>query len=812
MPMDLNNILITILTIIGVVVGISLFIGFAVYFFITRARNKAEEKNKFNLTFLQIKLPQQNEIEIKAAEQMFSGLMGFRKSFWQSLKSDQYRISFEIVSKEEGIGFYVVVPDDLVLAVEKQINAAYPQAEIDIINPNEVWDRGKYTAVMDLKLAGASYYPIKTYEDMGTDTLNYITSSMSKLDKDEVITIQYIIRPASNKWRNAGSQFINSVKAKNSSEKPTNIDPAFLQGIEKKIAKPGFDTVIRVIAIAKDKVVAETHLNSIQSAFEQFTDVTYNRFKSGGIRSSTRFVDEFIYRELHSIEWHIPILEKTIRRNTSLLTTAELATVFHFPNKDVQTPNIMWMGASKSPAPTEVPQQGFLLGKNYFRGVEKPVFINPEDRRRHMYIIGQTGTGKSEFLKAMALQDIKNGQGVAIIDPHGSDIDYILNRIPKERIDDVILFDVSDTERPLGINILSAETEEQKNMLINSFIALLYKLYDPNRSGIMGPQLERTIRNIMLTVMVDPEATLVDVLRMVIDPEYSKKFMPLITDPLVKRYWTDEIANTTDFHKSDKMGYFVSKFDRFVTERTMRNILGQPKSSFNFDSVMQDKKIFLADLSKGKIGEENSIFLGLLLVPRILMSALGRAKYYGKQDFPDFYLYVDEFQNFATPDFATILSEARKYKLNLIVANQFIAQLSADIKDAVFGNVGTLVAFRVGQDDAEYLEHQMNPVFKHADLINVPIGNAYMRLLVDGKPTVPFSMAVEWDKETNDISKKYTDVPFDESVAAEIRKRSREKYGVAVNEVEEYINVRLGFNAKGTQPAEVIPPLPKMPF
>ena len=249
------------------------------------------------------------------------------------------------------------------------------------------------------------------------------------------------------------------------------------------------------------------------------------------------------------------------------------------------------------------------------------------------------------------------------------------------------------------------------------------------------------------------------------------------------------MANTSDYHKGEKMGYFVSKFDRFVTERTMRNILGQPKSAFNFNKIMAEKKILLVDLSKGKIGEENSNFIGLLLVPRILAAALSRASLLGKEDFPDFYLYVDEFQNFATPDFATILSEARKYKLNLVVAHQFVAQLTDDIKEAVFGNVGTTCVYRVGPDDAEYLEKQFDPYFTKSDLLNLPIGNAYMRLLVDGHPTTPFSLAVDWDMVNK--TKK------DPSVAKRIRENSSMKYGTPVNEVEEYINKRAGLNKQG---------------
>ncbi len=496
-------------------------------------------------------------------------------------------------------------------------------------------------------------------------------------------------------------------------------------------------------------------------------------------------------------------------RNTSVLNIEELANVFHFPNKTVQTPNIIWLDARRSTAPINLPEEGLYLGKSVFRGVEKEVRIREDDRRRHFYIIGQTGTGKSQLLMSLALQDIQAGRGVAVIDPHGSDIDELLQKIPPERVDDVILFDVSDTERPFGINLLEANSEDERHMLINAFIALLYKLYDPNHQGIMGPQLERAIRNVMLTAMEDPQSTMVDVLRLLIDDKYVQKFLPLIKDPLVKKFWTDEQAKTTANRKGEMMGYFVSKFDRLVTEKVMRNIIGQPKSSFNFHKIMAEKKILLVDLSKGKIGEENSNFLGLLLVPRILSAALARAGMLGQQEFPDFYLYVDEFQNFATPDFATILSEARKYKLNLVVAHQFIAQLSDDIKDAVFGNVGTMTAFRVGLDDAEFLETQFQPTFTKKDLANLPVGNAYMKLLVNGQPTVPFSLAVDWAKITS--TKK------DPEVAARIRENSRMKYGTPVKEVEEFVNSRMESQVEEPveeqEQAQKVPRYPgKLPF
>lgn len=778
--------------------SVAIVLGYAAW-----KRKNNEKTARFKLTFLQIKLPPDNEIETKAAEHMFSNLIGFKKSFWKSLFTGQNRISFEIISKAEGISFYVVTPDDIASLVEKQINAAYPSAEIDIVKPIEVWDRGKYTKITELKLKAPAYYPIKVYENLKNDSLSSITSAMSKLGPEDVVAVQYVIQPADDTWRMAGRRFISNVKARAANpEKRANIDEKFLEGVENKIANPGFNTKVRLVSISDTKLGAESQINNLTSAFEQFTDATYNKFSKKTLISSKKLINEFIYRKLSIKKIDVPIMGIQFYSNVSVLNNIEMATIFHFPNKNVGTPNIVWLGARRSSAPIVLPDEedGVYLGKSVFRGVEKRVFIRDEDRKRHCYIIGQTGTGKSELMKWIALQDIKRGEGVAIIDPHGTDINDLLLKIPPERIKDVILFDAADSERPCGLNLLEAHTEEERNILINAFIALLYKLYDPNKQGIMGPLLERTIRNVMLTAMTDPEATMVDVLRLLIDEKYHKKFLDKVTDPLVKRYWVDEVANTSQSRKGETMGYFVSKFDRFLTDKTMRNIIGQSKSSFNFDEVMANKKILLVDLAKGKIGEENSNFIGLLFVPRILAAALKRHNLKG--DFPNFFLFVDEFQNFATPDFATILSEARKYKLNLTVAHQFISQLTDDIKEAVFGNVGTICAFRVGVDDAEYLESQFSPTFTKQDLSNLPAGNAYMRLLVKGQPSPPFSLFVDWNELTS--PKK------DPAVAEQIKEESRMKYGVPVAEVEALINKRLAPD----EPKEELTknPLDKFPF
>lgn len=762
-------------------------------------RAQAEKKLEYNLTFLNIRVPKDNEIEVKVAENMFASLMGFRRGFWQSLFSGQYRISFEIVAKSDGIGFYVVVPDDIANLVEKQINAAYPSAEIDVIDPQEIWDRGKYTQVVELKLKAPNFYPIKGYEDMKNDSISGITSAISKMRDNEVSAIQYIIQPSGDSWRHAGRAFISKIKnASANPEKKTNIDTSFLEAIEKKIGHPGFYAKIRLVAIAEDKFTTQAHIQNMVTAFEQFTDISYNRFVKRRFIPAKKLVDDFIYRRMHVVDLHIPIVDIQVYTNVAVLNTVEMGTIFHMPNKNIETPSILWLQSRRSAAPVNIPEQGLYLGKSIFRGVEKEIHMALPDRERHLYIIGQTGTGKSVFMKWLALQDIRNGEGLAMIDPHGTDIDDLLPQIPPERMKDVILFDASDIEMPMGINMLEHHNEEEKHMLINAFIALLYKLYDPNHQGIMGPLLERAIRNVMLTAMVDPEATMVDVLRLMIDNKYSQKFIDKLEDPLVKRYWTDEVAHTSEARKGETMGYFVSKFDRFVTEKLMRNIIGQPKSAFDLNDIMANKKILLIDLAKGKIGEENSTFLGLLLVPRILAAAFNRHTLIGeKKNFPDFFLYVDEFQNFATPDFATILSEARKYKLDLIVGHQFVSQLDDDIKEAIFGNVGSMCTFRVGNDDAEYLKNHFGPTFTEKDLINLPMFNAYVRLLVNGQPTAPFSMRVDTDQAFNQ--------PSDPEVARKIREMSRNTYGRPAKEVEEYINERMGLN----EPA--LPPLPNIP-
>lgn len=747
------------------------------YISIILYRNRNREKESLDSTLLQVSLPRDNEIKIDAAEQMFSSFASLRRGGKLSFLNPQPHLSFEIVGMPEDIRFYVNTPNRFKDFVEKQINGAYPEAEIKEVdiknfskegyaigNEYNIFSGEGKVAFASLRPKSPSYMPIRVFKDLPTDPLSSITSVLAKMTEGEGAAIQIMVSPSNSKWKKLGRSYIAKTKKMESNPETAKYaaDPKELDGIENKIGKAGFDVIIRIVVSSKNKEAAQAHLGNIISSFSQFD--SFNSFTKNTHWFKSLFMKDFIYRFM------------PMRGQTGVLSSEELATIFHFPNKSVETPHIHWITAKRAPAPAQIPPKGLFLGKSIYRGIVKPIHISLDDRRRHMYIIGKTGTGKSEFLKAMIMQDIRHGEGLAVIDPHGDLIDDILKLIPPYRSEDVILFDPSDTQRPMGLNMLDARTEEQKHYVVSSIIGLMYKLFDPHQTGIIGPRFEHAIRNAMLTVMYEPGSTFVEVVRALTDSTYVQELLPKVQDPIVRRYWTDQIAQTSDFHKSEVLDYIVSKFGRFVTNKMIRNIIGQSQSAFDFRKVMDEQKILLINLSKGKIGEENSNFLGLILVPKILVAGMSR------QDMPleqrrDFFLYVDEFQNFATPDFAQILSEARKYRLNLIVANQFIGQMEEEVKNAIFGNVGTVVAFRVGVTDANYLQHEFQPVFTEADLINVERFNTYVKTIVNGEPVPPFSMDL-----TRDMSEEKK--LANPRVAELIRELSRLKYGKEAQIVE----------------------------
>ncbi len=758
---------------LAIVLGCLLFVAGLACLFVFWWKHRNRETYALDFVTLLIRVPRDSETKIDAAEQMFAGLYSLKKT---GFGSDWFGVedffSFEIVALKEEIGFYVSCPRKIRDLVEKQINGAYPTAEMKEVDDINIFSEKGKVAFASLALENAQHFPIKTFKDLPTDGLSLLTSGLAKMDYGEGAIIQLLLQPMHSGWKKKARDFISSEKKREADpEKATySHDPKEMESISAKTEKNAFRVAIRIVVSAPNEHIADSHLNNIIGAFAQFSSA-YNSFWRTTIFLKHFFMIDFLYR-------YMPLFN----RSTSILNTEELATIFHLPNKTVETPHIQWLNAKNAPAPANIPNEGLYLGSSKYRGIERKVYMSLDDRRRHMYIIGKTGTGKSEFLKEMILQDIENGHGVCAIDPHGEFVEDILQLMPPERADDVIYFNPSDLDRPMGMNMMEADTEEQRHFVVGSVIGLMYKLYDPHRTGIIGPRFEHAIRNAMLTIMYKKGTTFIELVRTMTDSKYVDELLPYVKDPIVKRYWTDQIAQTSDFHKSEVLDYIVSKFGRFVTNKTMRNIIGQPYSAFNFRQAMDEKKVILCNLSKGILGEEDAKFLGLILVPKVLTAAMSRQNI-PMADRHDFYLYVDEFQNYATEDFAVILSEARKYRLNLTVANQFVGQIDEEVKNAVFGNVGTIVSFRIGVPDANFLQHEFTPIFNENDLTNVEKYHVYIKTIVKNEPVPPFSMSLVKDMSL-------VEARMNPKQSEMIKQLSRLKYGKDKDMVEAEIKSR----------------------
>ncbi|MBP7875465.1 type IV secretion system DNA-binding domain-containing protein [Candidatus Woesebacteria bacterium] len=757
---------------LGIMLGLVILLLIFAYGLLQWFKHRRREAYALNFVTLQVRVPRENETKIDAAEQMFTGIYSIKKDGMTSWWQPEEIIAFEIVALKEDIAFYVSVPEKIRDLVEKQIHGAYPTADIvEVEEVNIFSDKGR-VAFAPLKLSKPNHYPLRYYKDLPNDGLSLITSALAKMGEGEGAVIQFLLQPASESWKKAGEKYMSGQKKKEADpEKATySHDPKEMEAISTKMEKPGFRVSLRVVVSAKTAYAADAHLKNITGTFAQFSS-PYNKLTKVKFFIKHLFMIDFLYR-------YTPFFN----HGTFIANSDELATMLHFPNKTIETPHIRWLNAKSAPAPAQIPNSGLYLGMSNYRGEKRPVYMTQEDRRRHMYIIGKTGTGKSEFLKEMILQDIESGNGVCAIDPHGEFVEDILQLMPPERADDVIYFNPSDLERPMGMNMMEADTEEQRHFVVGSVIGLMYKLYDPHRTGIIGPRFEHAIRNAMLTIMYKKGTTFIELVRALTDSKYIDELLPFVKDPVVRRYWTDQIAQTNDFHKSEVLDYIVSKFGRFVTNKTMRNIIGQPFSAFNFREAMDQKKIILCNLSKGILGEEDAKFLGLILVPKVLTAAMSRQNMDAKKR-EDFFLYVDEFQNYATEDFAVILSEARKYRLNLVVANQFIGQIDEEVKNAVFGNVGSIVSFRIGVPDANFLQHEFTPTFNETDLTNVEKYHVYIKTIVNNEPMPPFSMSLV--KDMTQVQAR-----MNLKQAEMIKELSRLKYGKDKEMVEAEIQSR----------------------
>ncbi|MEX1051977.1 MAG: type IV secretion system DNA-binding domain-containing protein [Patescibacteria group bacterium] len=717
-------------------------------------------------SLLSIQVPKNNERTPLAAEQMFAALHGI----YRSDSTAQPEISFEMVSRERAITFYIHTPRKLKEFVLSQVYAQYPTVEIQEQDDDYVQVNPELAvAAAELRFKKPRVYPIKTFVNFEVDPLSAITGVLSSVGDDEQIWTQLVIRPIDDAWQEEGEKVIAAVKEpaakskgfiqivadeakqfvvdfiksaavgggeeakkdeKKKDEKPKELGGPVqqaLKGIEEKITKLGFEATLRIVAVAPEHHNARAKLEQVVGAYKQFNSLNMNSFVSSEITDNRTAIN--LYRSREAGE------------SALLLNITELASIYHFPSETVATPTIAWAGSKKGEPPANLPIVGTVpadeltvFAQTNYRNQVRKFGIKKADRRLHSYIIGKTGTGKSTLMENMIFDDIREGRGVAVVDPHGELIDHVLNFIPEERVADVVYFNPADRDFPIGFNILENINPEMQSVVASGVVGIFKKIFGES----WGPRLEYILRNAILALLDSPNSTLLGVMRILTDNAYRRKVVNEIKDPVIRDFFINEYEKYEPKFRQEAIAPIQNKVGQFLSSSVIRNIVGQPKSAIDIRQIMDEGKILLADLSTGKIGEDNSALLGSMLITKVQLAAMSRTNV-DEQQRRDFYLYVDEFQNFATDSFATILSEARKYRLNLVMINQYTSQMPETVANAVFGNVGTMIAFRVGAADAEVLKKEFEPVFDVNDLVNLPNRQIYTKMAVDGVTVPAFS-------------------------------------------------------------------------
>lgn len=802
-----------ILIIYMVVLAIIFIAGFIV---VGSFRTKGSIARALNMSLFLISVPRESsppaggqrpEKEIiSVMEQLYSSFTNLHAKGWNKFIYGEPYISLEmgVHNIGEEINFYMAVPRSYEQIFEKQVNGFFPTAQVERIKDYNIFNPQGISQAGYFKLKNNSILPFKTYQSLQADPLGGLATALSKLQKEgEGAAIQILIRPSHQegvrklaqktaKEMQSGFNFSKALslakhppkkpKAGEQSESPKAITPfeeEIVKGIQSKASKPLFDTNIRIVVSADNEARANQLLNELSGSFVQFSSNEMNslqltKLKGGALE---KFLFNFSFRLFDSGQ-------------TALLSSEEITSLFHFPLGTTMAPRIKFLKSKPSEPPPNLSQEGIILGKNVFRGVDTEIHMANKDRQRHLYVIGQTGTGKTVFMKSMLRQDVENGKGVCVIDPHGDFAEFVLSIVPPERTEDVIYFDPGDINFPMGLNMLEIDPThpEQKTMVIDELFGIFDKLYDLKETG--GPMFEKYFKNSALLLLDDYAhdiPTLADISRILVDDAYRADKLTRETNPLVSQFWQLEAEKAQGEQSLANMApYITSKITSFVFNEFLRPIINQQKSSFNFREVMDSQKILVVNLSKGRIGDLNANLLGMIIVGKLLMAALSRVDI-DESARKDLYLYIDEFQNFTTDSIATILSEARKYHLDLVIAHQFIKQLKEGIRDAVFGNVGSIVSFRIGPDDAEFMKNKFEPVFSPQDLMNIDNLNAYVNLLINGQTERPFNIKIDTERVFGAENPEMTEY---------LKQLSRSKYARPREEVENEIKAKFSTNIK----------------
>lgn len=684
----------------------------------------------------------------------------------KGLKSNLYgqrHFSFEIIAKDGVIHYYAVVPAVLTETIKQAVQASYPTARLEEKLEENIFSKeGGTDGIVgaELTLKKEYYYPIATYEDTKRDAAGALLNALSGVNKGEGAAVQILFRPANPNWSTLSKQHITEIQTgkktttggadlgtimmdilkapievpgehpKEEKIEMSSLKQDEITGIANKMRYPAFETLIRLVVSTPTKARSEAIMRGVASSFSLFDLPNSNGFKINVFKKVRPLVIDYTLRFF------------PLKTRTNILNSVELASVFHLPEQNAIPSSAVERQLIKQvDGPAKLATDGILLGVNEYRGEKKEIWLDDDNRRRHMYVIGQTGMGKSVFLENLAYQDMCDGRGFAFIDPHGDAVEALLQRVPENRIDDVIYFDPADIEHPVGMNMFEFTDDDQKDFIVQEGISMLQSLFDPTNQGFFGPRGQHMFRNAALLLMSDPAgATFIDIPQCFTDPEFVRSKLRYVTDKAVYDYWTKEFpASQKSNDAGEVITWFASKWGPFLSNTIMRNTLGQVKSGFNIRDIMDNKKIFLVNLSKGRLGDINANLLGMIFVMKFQQAAMSR------QDIPeherkDFCLYVDEFQNFATDSFESILSEARKYRLNLIVANQFMTQLTDKIREALLGNCGTIICGRIGVTDAELMVKAFTPTFTAEDLTKTPNYAAVAKVMMFGMPSAAFTM------------------------------------------------------------------------